>query len=332
MSSHNLYIFHNLYFQVAQNMTTKAFKLNQESAFSFVILQYLFNASEFLIRPYLLCLTGFGRPFLLVTPELQYPWKHRLYKIFIVPLFCLSLAICFIPMCIGFCLRNVLHNFRRPYCLVTKTPMLRGSLSNAKRTYTVATANLCLLPELMARYNNLHKTWQRAKHIGERIVIDQMHYTSMMETFQSCSKKVSLSQHSSHTNQNGKLDADQKCSNKEKLKQIRFEMNSSPPKLRFDIVSHFPYVDFLCLQETFDRDYSKHLIKEVQKIYPHIVHDVGCCGASKNLYGLNSGLMFASRYEILDVRFMPFSKKCGFCRITGKGLLMAKVISEVLHI
>lgn len=299
--------------------TSKPFNMSRSSAFSCGVLQFLFNAAEFLIRPYLLCLTALGRPFLPVTPELQNPWRLRFQKILGVPLLCIFLAICFVPMLCGFCLRNILHNVRRPYCLSVKVPLNSSNTSTSKSVFTVATANLCLLPELMARYNNLNRTWQRAKEIGQRIVIDQTYYTGMME------KK--LKQSGKHIKKSDKS----RCQTMSKEHQSKGDNSDSSVDLNIDIITHFPRTDFLCLQETFDRDYTKGLISEIHKVYPYIVYDVGYCGARRNLYGLNSGLMFASQYQILDVRFEPFSKKCGFCRITGKGLLMVKVVIFHFH-
>lgn len=295
----------------------------QESSFSYGILQLLFSLSEFLIHPYIYCLTGLGSPFLPVTPELQHPWKLRLKKIFIVPLYAVLMAIFFLPMLIGFCLKNILHHYKRPYCLVLKKAPKNYVPSGSR--YTIATANLCLLPELMSRYNNLKNTAQRACQIGERIVIDQMHYTGMMET---------VLQNSFHLQNGGMMDRNGNQNRVRTRNMTRQAMNSPylmqngpqiAREIKIDVLSHFTQTNFLFLQETFDRQCTRRLIAELEKVYPYIVHDVGLSGPKRNLYGLNSGLMFASKHEILDIQFQPFSKKCGFCKITGKGLLMAKV-------
>ncbi|KAJ8302707.1 hypothetical protein KUTeg_019103, partial [Tegillarca granosa] len=91
------------------------------------------------------------------------------------------------------------------------------------------------------------------------------------------------------------------------------------------VVTHFPTVDFLCLQETWDRDYSKVLIAELHKIYPWILYDVGVTSVKSNYYMLNSGLMIASRYPILDADFKYYEHSCKLCVYSGKGLLMMKV-------
>lgn len=289
--------FHSLTLHFRAVMTATAGNLGRESAFSNDILQFLFDLSEIVIRPYLYCLTGLGSPFLPITPELRNPGLLRFRKIVITPLYCVGLTICVIPALCAFCVRNVLHHHRRPYCLSLRSSPKALDISSSNSAFTVATTNLCLMPEVMSRYNNLSRSLQRAQQIGERIVIDQMHYTGMMEKFQEQSTNFQKSGYAA--------------------------LHS--PDVKFDILGHFPYVDFLCIQEAFDRDYTKKLISEIHKVYPFVVYDVGYSGPKRNLCGINSGLMVASRYKILDVRFRPFSRKCGWCRITGKGLLMLKV-------
>uniref|UniRef100_A0A3B4F0Q9 sphingomyelin phosphodiesterase n=1 Tax=Pundamilia nyererei TaxID=303518 RepID=A0A3B4F0Q9_9CICH len=74
-----------------------------------------------------------------------------------------------------------------------------------------------------------------------------------------------------------------------------------------DISAFFPAnLDFLALQEVFDHGSTTRLRRQLHRYFPYILSDVGrygwkgCCSRFKFL---NSGLMLASRYPILDARY-----------------------------
>lgn len=285
------------------------------SAFPSQFLQYLFNAAEFIIRPYMWCLTGAVGPFLPTTVERRYPYKLAVRRVLFAPLYTVA-AVLFLPVILfAFFIKNMLHQFRRPFCLSVKKARV---ISPMKSEYSVATANLCLMPEILSKFNNLDNTSKRAIKIGERIIIDQTFYTGMMASLLSSSEHtVNGVINQNEENQEPGSSVNQHHGEKQTL--------DKPLDMKVDVIAHFPQTDFLCLQETFDRDFSKLLVAELHKVYPWIVYDVGYHSPRLNYCGLNSGLMLASRYEILDVRFNPFTKRCGFCTIVGKGLLMVKV-------
>lgn len=284
---------------------------NGLSAFPNPVLQWLFNAVEFIFRPFIYCLTGAVGPFLPTTVESKHPYYLATKRILFTPIYAVAVILFLLPILLAFLVRNVLHQFRRPFCLSVQS---KDNSAQPQLTYCVATANLCLMTEIFSKFNNLDNTAERAQHIGERIVIDQMHYTGVMNSLLNNSKHNVHNVTISHAMQ-------------EQRPRSNYGEKSTDSKsdMKVDIITHFPRVDFLCLQETFDRDFSKILIAELHKVYPWIVFDVGYHSPRLNYCGLNSGLMFASRYEILDIRFNPFSKRCGFCTIVGKGLLMVKV-------
>jgi hypothetical protein len=178
----------------------------------------------------------------------------------------------------------------------------------------VATANLCLLPELFAKFNNLDNTPWRAMKIGEKIISDQLdsgkHFVERDENGVVYSNSDSL--------QTGKT-------HKHRLLNEEEYSHAGKAQMEVEVIEQFPVLDFVCIQEAFDRDFSKILLKKLHTVYPWIVYDVGYNSPRLNYCGLNSGLMFASRYEVLEVRFKPFTRRCGFCSIVGKGLLMVKV-------
>ena len=75
------------------------------------------------------------------------------------------------------------------------------------------------------------------------------------------------------------------------------------------VVSTFPRMDFICFQEVFDRIHALTLISMLRNHYRHFIFDIGDNSLGNNCFLLNSGLMIASRYPILEVKFHPFSWK-----------------------
>ncbi|XP_057691368.1 sphingomyelin phosphodiesterase 5 isoform X2 [Corythoichthys intestinalis] len=75
---------------------------------------------------------------------------------------------------LGFLLWAPLQACRRPFCYHRETASLqsetqRGFELEGKASFVFASANLCLLPDSLARFNNLGHTQQRATAIGECI-------------------------------------------------------------------------------------------------------------------------------------------------------------------
>ncbi|KAM9852723.1 sphingomyelin phosphodiesterase 5 isoform 1-T3 [Aulostomus maculatus] len=77
---------------------------------------------------------------------------------------------------LGFLLWAPLQACRRPFCYHHETPSLqerethRGFELQGKASFGFASANLCLLPDSLARFNNLGHTQRRAIAIGQRII------------------------------------------------------------------------------------------------------------------------------------------------------------------
>lgn len=93
-----------------------------------------------------------------------------------------------------------------------------------------------------------------------------------------------------------------------------------------DFSKHSENVDFICFQEIWTVRHSKKLKDLLHHKYPYIVYDIGINTIKSNcLIGLDSGLMFASKYPILNIEFKTFGQKMNACRFSSKGLLMAKV-------
>ncbi|XP_035275097.1 sphingomyelin phosphodiesterase 3-like [Anguilla anguilla] len=99
--------------------------------------------------------------------------------------------------------------------------------------------------------------------------------------------------------------------------------------LDHEVSAFFPAnLDFLCLQEVFDRQAAVKLKQQLHHYFPFILSDVGryawkgCCSQFKFL---NSGLMLASQYPILDADYHCFPNGRGEDALAAKGVLFAKV-------
>ncbi|KAM9854506.1 sphingomyelin phosphodiesterase 3 [Aulostomus maculatus] len=96
-----------------------------------------------------------------------------------------------------------------------------------------------------------------------------------------------------------------------------------------EISAFFPAnLDFLALQEVFDHSATTRLRQQLHRYFPYVLSDVGrygwkgCCSRFKFL---NSGLLLASRYPILDARYECYPNGRGEDALAAKGALFAKV-------
>ncbi|XP_044049783.1 sphingomyelin phosphodiesterase 3 [Siniperca chuatsi] len=102
-----------------------------------------------------------------------------------------------------------------------------------------------------------------------------------------------------------------------------------------EISAFFPAnLDFLALQEVFDHGATTRLRRQLHRYFPYVLSDVGrygwkgCCSRFKFL---NSGLMLASRYPILDARYECYPNGKGEDALAAKGALFAKVHVGTSH-
>ncbi|XP_036399711.1 sphingomyelin phosphodiesterase 3-like [Megalops cyprinoides] len=96
-----------------------------------------------------------------------------------------------------------------------------------------------------------------------------------------------------------------------------------------EISAFFPAnLDFLCLQEVFDRRAAFKLRQQLHHYFPFMLSDVGryawkgCCSQFKFL---NSGLLLASRYPILDAEYQCYPNGHAEDALAAKGALFVKV-------
>ncbi|KAI4826117.1 hypothetical protein KUCAC02_021764 [Chaenocephalus aceratus] len=102
-----------------------------------------------------------------------------------------------------------------------------------------------------------------------------------------------------------------------------------------EISAFFPAnLDFLALQEVFDHGSTTKLRRQLHRYFPYVLSDVGrygwkgCCSRFKFL---NSGLMLASRYPILDARFECYPNGRAEDALAAKGALFVKVHVGTSH-
>ncbi|XP_071750814.1 sphingomyelin phosphodiesterase 3 [Centroberyx gerrardi] len=102
-----------------------------------------------------------------------------------------------------------------------------------------------------------------------------------------------------------------------------------------EISAFFPAnLDFLALQEVFDHGATTRLRRQLHRYFPYVLSDVGrygwkgCCSRFKFL---NSGLLLASRYPILDARYECYPNGRGEDALAAKGALFAKVHVGTSH-
>ncbi|XP_053460916.1 sphingomyelin phosphodiesterase 3 [Nycticebus coucang] len=98
-----------------------------------------------------------------------------------------------------------------------------------------------------------------------------------------------------------------------------------------EVSAFFPAnLDFLCLQEVFDKRAATKLKDQLHGYFEYILYDIGvygchscrCCYCFKIV---NSGLFFASRYPIMDVAYHCYPNGKGSDGWASKGALFLKV-------
>ncbi|KAL4685817.1 hypothetical protein H8959_001414 [Pygathrix nigripes] len=95
-----------------------------------------------------------------------------------------------------------------------------------------------------------------------------------------------------------------------------------------EVSAFFPAnLDFLCLQEVFDKRAATKLKEQLHGYFEYILYDVGVygCQGCCSFKCLNSGLLFASRYPIMDVAYHCYPNKCNDDALASKGALFLKV-------
>lgn len=201
---------------------------------------------------------------------------------------------------LGLLLWAPLQACRRPFSYHKEAPSSlemetqRGFEIAGKASFTFATANLCLLPDSLARFNNLGHTPGRASTIGQLIVASQR--------------------------------GTQKAPPNPPSRGLQ-EHCEEP----WEVLPSFPAnLDILCLEEVFDKRAAQKLTNILKPVFGHILYDVGvyacqppCLCSSFKFF--NSGMFLASRFPVLEARYNWFPNSSGEDALAAKGLLSTKV-------
>ena len=199
------------------------------------------------------------------------------------------------------------------YDIVDNQIITNQVLQGSDIPFEILSMNVCLLPETLSRINNLHSAHIRLESIGNLLNKTKSTACCHLNVNETCLKKYSTS-----SNVSKKEETTSKSNN---IINSKFNVNV------IDDVLKQSNSDFLCLQELWTIETSKKLKSLISKTYKYICYDIGKSTFKLNKYiGFDSGLLVASKYPIVKVEFKQYSVKAGTCSLTGKGLLMIKVL------
>ncbi|XP_013072416.2 sphingomyelin phosphodiesterase 3-like isoform X2 [Biomphalaria glabrata] len=248
-----------------------------------------------------------------------------LKKIFLTPVYA-AFFVLFLPIMLVFLpIRCALLYVRRPFmCSQHHTPytdwqtqVLKNAIDKGFHKFGVATANLCLMPELASKMNHLTNVSYRARKIGEKIITSQF-FDREWEKEELEMKMYSSNIEAKSCRENGLIGcAGDNTENQQKpVDQC----------LEGDVSTDFPVVDVFAIQEAWSSYQNKLLIQQLQKIFPYIVHDAGVHAFRNNAFFLNSGLLIASKHPISAVDFKAYTCFVKHGKLLSNGLLMTQLL------
>uniref|UniRef100_A0A8C4VJV9 sphingomyelin phosphodiesterase n=1 Tax=Gopherus evgoodei TaxID=1825980 RepID=A0A8C4VJV9_9SAUR len=187
---------------------------------------------------------------------------------------------------------------RRPFAykhnMLSRHPEV-WELPGTGKVFSFVSANVCLLPNGLAKFSNLGHMKQRAARIGQCLTQGEASASFYGATMASPPRPE----------------------------------KAGPGEIS---VPFPPDVDFVCLQEVFDQRAGAHLCQLLSPFYEHIVYDVGAYGLQGcSLKVLNSGLFLASHYPVLAAQYRCYPKCSGEDALSAKGLLSVQVQLGAAH-
>uniref|UniRef100_A0A8C0IS73 sphingomyelin phosphodiesterase n=1 Tax=Chelonoidis abingdonii TaxID=106734 RepID=A0A8C0IS73_CHEAB len=209
------------------------------------------------------------------------------------PLLLLLLVLSVPSALLGLLLWLPLQAARRPFAykhnMLSRHPEV-WELPGTGKVFSFVSANVCLLPNGLARNSNLGQMKQRVARIGQRLTQGE----------------ASASFASPRSSQ---LDG---------------EGEAGPGEIS---VPFPPDLDFMCLQEVFDQRAGARLCQLLSPFYEHIVYDVGAYGLQDccTLKVFGSGLFLASRYPVLAAQYRCYPNGIREDALSAKGLLSVQV-------
>lgn len=196
----------------------------------------------------------------------------------------------------GFVIWLPLQVWRRPFCYQPPSacwvwPQPWQPPAERVRCFLFLSANLCLLPDGLARFSNLSRSQQRAEAISAALL-------------------GSLQKSQYGTTGCG-----------------RTQLGVPGGVLRATIPMN---LDFVCLQEVFDLRAARRLVHSLVPNLGPVLYDVGTFGLVSGPYIklLGSGLLLASRYPLLRATFRCFPNARREDALASKGLLSVQVLTQ----
>ena len=232
---------------------------------------------------------------------------------FLLPVM-LILTLLYLPVfSISFIFWAPLQKYRTPYRLKVSENVL--DFNNHENCLedgilTVVTIDTKLLPEYMARLENLSHTQKRAKKIAESVSLESSGSSKTRgtpETEQSSDSLPGLGHGQNNSFGNDGLSDDDKGG-------------------IFNLQEEFPNgTDVICFQGVYDWRAERTLVRHLSNGFPYVIRDVTQNSWRTNRFRLGSGLVLASRLPVSEADFRCFEESSAPDRIKAKGYLTAKV-------
>ncbi|XP_039377121.1 sphingomyelin phosphodiesterase 5-like [Mauremys reevesii] len=296
----------------------------RESPFPNRLLSGLYSLGQFLLFPSYWatdCLLDLRE----TTAERQ---QHRccpLRALLTGPLLLLLLILSMPGALLGLLLWLPLQAARRPFAykhnVLSRHPEV-WELPGKSKAFGFVSANVCLLPNGLAKFSNLGQMKQRVARIGQRLTQGEAgasFASPRSSQFLLPSKygatAASPPRPESHARRPGASVV---------IEVPDGEGEAGPGEIS---VPFPPDVDFVCLQEVFDQRAGARLCQLLSPFYEHIVYDVGAYGLQGccTLKVFGSGLFLASRYPVLAAQYRCYPECSGEDALSAKGLLSVQV-------
>lgn len=260
-------------------------------------------------------------------------WICALEATLQLPAILLLLLLSLPLLLVGFLLWLPLQAARRPFAYQhtpSQAPLEKWALpGQAERAFSFISANVCFLPDGLAKFSNLGQTQWRARHIAQELAQAAHRSTDLGLANGLQNGSGAPNEETYGATEANPRDASQSPLWKDTEVNVEFPLNGvgQAPVLGEIRASFPPMADFVCLQEVFDQRASTHVRRLLGPHYEHIIYDVGTyglvgCSAPKLL---NSGLFLASRYPVLAAQYHCYPNGKGEDAFAAKGLLCVQV-------
>ncbi|KAM7176164.1 sphingomyelin phosphodiesterase 5-like [Macrochelys suwanniensis] len=226
---------------------------------------------------------------------------------------------------LGLLLWLPLQAARRPFAYkhteLSRHPEL-WELPGKGRAFSFVSANVCLLPDGLAKFSNLGEMWQRVARIGQRLTQGE---ASAGSASPRTSQFLPPIKYGATVSSPPRPESCARRRDASVVIEVPDREGGAGPG---GISAPFPPdVDFVCLQEVFDQRAAARLCRLLSPHYEHIVYDVGAYGLQgcSALKLLNSGLFLASRYPVLAAQYRCYPNGSREDALSAKGLLSVQV-------